>query len=283
MIKMFTKSAIVLTLFACLSSCNNSTYQTTDSGLKYKMAVDADGRTVKMDDFLTLNMLYKAIKNDSVLFNTFTNPQPLNFKFQPSLFNGAINDGLLMMSAGDSAHFVVKASSVYKDQLPPFLAADDELEYVIKMMKLASAEEQQREAAAAQAKQIEKEEGVINTYITDNNLKAEKTESGLYYVIDKPGTGGFPKPGQTVEVHYTGTLLDGSKFDSSKDRDKSFKFPLGQGRVIRGWDEGIPKFQKGGSGKLIIPSPLAYGNRAQGAKIPANSTLVFEIELLDFK
>jgi len=280
---MFTKSILAFTLIVFLSNCNNSTYQTTESGLKYKMAVDADGRTVKMDDFLTLNMLYKASKNDSVLFNTFANPQPLNFKFQPSLFNGAINDGLLMMSAGDSAHFVVKASSVYNDQLPPFLSADDELEYVIKMIKLASADEQQREAAAAQATQLKKEEDLINTYITENNLKTEKTESGLYYVIDEAGSGGFPKPGQTVEVHYTGTLLDGSKFDSSKDRKQPFKFPLGQGRVIKGWDEGIPKFQKGGSGRLIIPSTLGYGNRAQGPKIPANSTLIFEIELLDFK
>ncbi len=280
---MFTNSMLALVLLAFFSNCNNSNYQSTQSGMKYKMVKDADGRTVKMDDFLTLNMLYKATKNDSVLFNTFTNPQPLNFKFQPTLFNGAINDGLLMMSAGDSAHFVVKASSVYKDQLPAFLTADDELEYVIKMIKLSSAEEQQREAAAAQAAQLDKEAGLINKYIADNNLKVEKTESGLYYIIDKPGTGGFPKPGQRVEVHYTGTLLDGSKFDSSKDRDQSFKFPLGQGRVIKGWDEGIPKFQKGGSGKLIIPSPLGYGNRAQGPKIPANSTLVFDIELLDFQ
>jgi len=261
MIKMFTKSAVVLALLVFFS---------------------ADGRTVKMDDFLTLNMLYKASKNDSVLFNTFANPQPLNFKFQPTLFNGAINDGLLMMSAGDSAHFVVKANSVYKDQLPPFLTADDELEFVIKMIKLASAEEQQREQAAAQAAQLKKEAGLIDAYIADNNLKVEQTESGLYYIIDKPGTGGFPKPGQKVKVHYTGTLLDGSEFDSSVDRGP-FEFDLGRGRVIKGWDEGIPKFQKGGSGKLIIPSTLGYGSRPQGPKIPANSTLVFEIELLDFQ
>jgi len=278
-----------------LSNCNSNTaFKTTESGMKYNMITDADGRTVKMDDFLTLNMLYKATKNDSVLFNTFTNPQPLNFKFQPTLFNGAINDGLLMMSAGDSAHFVVKATSVYKDQLPAFLTADDELKYVIKMIKLSTAEEQQKEvaaaqaaqqkeAAAAQAIQLKKEEGILSKYIADNNLKAEKTESGLYYIIDKPGKGGFPKPGQTVKVHYTGTLLDGSEFDSSVGRGTPFEFPLGQGRVIRGWDEGIPKFQKGGSGKLIIPSPLAYGAQAKGPKIPANSILVFEIELLDFK
>jgi len=283
MTKIFT-SIITCTMLLLLSNCNSNTaFKTTESGLKYNMITDSDGRTVKMDDFLTLNMLYKATKNDSVLFNTFTNPQPLNFKFQPTLFNGAINDGLLMMSAGDSAHFVVKASSVYKDQLPNFLTADDELKYIIKMIKLSSAEEQQKEAAAAQAAQLKKEDGLISVYISENNLKVEKTENGLYYIIDKPGQGGFPKPGQSVKVHYTGTLLDGSKFDSSKDRGQPFEFPLGQGRVIKGWDQGIPKFQKGGSGKLIIPSTLGYGNRSQGPKIPANSTLVFDIELLDFK
>jgi len=284
MINNFTKIAMAFLAILFFNNCNNSKgYKTTEKGLQYNMVADTEGRTVKMDDFLTLNMKYGAVKNDSILFNTFTNPQPLNFKFQPTLFNGAINEGLLMMSAGDSAHFKVKASSVYKDQLPAFLQADDELEYVIKMIKLSSAEEQQREAAAAAAGQMKKEESAIQDYLTKNNLKAEKTESGLYYIVNEPGEGGFPEPGQKVEVHYTGTLLDGSKFDSSKDRNQPFQFDLGQGRVIRGWDEGIPKFQKGGSGILVIPSPLGYGNRAQGPKIPANSTLIFEIELLDFK
>lgn len=284
MINLLTKCCLAFIVAACLYACtSSSTYKTTDSGLKYNMLVDADGRKVKMDDFLTLNMLYTATKNDSVLFNTFGNPKPLNFKFQPTLFNGAINDGLLMMSAGDSAHFIVKAETVYKDQLPDFLSAEDDLKYVIKMEKISSAEEQQKEAQSAAAAQIAKEGTAISDYISKNNLKAEQTESGLYYIIDKPGSGGFPEAGKKVKVHYTGTLLDGSKFDSSVGRGKPFEFPLGQGRVIKGWDEGIPKFQKGGSGKLIIPSALGYGNRSQGPKIPANSTLVFEIELIDFE
>jgi len=285
MINLLTKCCLAFIVAACLYACTSSStsYKTTDSGLKYNMLVDAEGRKVKMDDFLTLNMLYTATKNDSVLFNTFGNPKPLNFKFQPTLFNGAINDGLLMMSAGDSAHFLVKAKTVYKDQLPDFLTAEDDLKYVIKMEKISSAEEQQKEAQAAAAAQIAKEGTAISDYISKNNLKAEQTESGLYYIIDKPGTGGFPEAGKKVKVHYTGTLLDGSKFDSSVDRGQPFEFPLGQGRVIKGWDEGIPKFQKGGSGKLIIPSALGYGNRSQGQKIPANSTLVFEIELIDFE
>jgi len=257
-------------------------YKTTESGFEYSFIKDEEGKTAKINDFLTMNMMYTTM-NDSTLFTTFSNTKPLNFKFSENLFRGALNEGLQMMSAGDSASFLVSADKVYGDRLPPFLNSGDKLKYTVKMMKVQDAAEMQKEKNAASAGQRAKDEGLINDYITSNNLKAEKTANGLYYVIDKPGSGGSPKAGQNVKVHYTGTLLDGSKFDSSKDRGKPFEFPIGQGRVIQGWDQGIPLFQKGGSGRLIIPSTLGYGDRGAGAKIPPNSVLVFEIELIDFK
>jgi len=257
-------------------------FKKTETGFEYKMIKDAEGRTVKMGDFLTLNMSFATL-NDSTLFNTFENEEPLNFKFQESLFNGAINDGLMMMSAGDSAQFLVPASKVYGDQLPDFLKADDKLTYTVSMIKIASAAEQQKAQEESMAKQKSIDDEALNTHIQQKGYKAEKTESGLYYVVTKEGNGQFPKAGQKVKVHYTGTLLDGSKFDSSKDRDKEFEFPLGQGRVIKGWDEGIAKFSKGGSGILLIPSDLGYGSRGAGPKIPPNAPLVFEIDLIDFQ
>ncbi len=103
---------------------------------------------------------------------------------------------------------------------------------------------------------------------------------GLKYVDLKVGTGPLPTAGQTVRVHYVGTLLDGTKFDSSRDRGQPFEFPLGEGRVIPGWDEGVKTMRVGGRRKLIVPPALAYGDQGAGDKIPPNATLIFDIELL---
>ena len=97
------------------------------------------------------------------------------------------------------------------------------------------------------------------------------------------GKGQEAKSGDNVSVHYTGTLENGEKFDSSRDRNQPFQFKLGQGRVIQGWDQGVPGMKVGGKRKLIIPASLGYGARGAGPKIPPNSTLVFEVELLEIK
>lgn len=113
------------------------------------------------------------------------------------------------------------------------------------------------------------------------------TASGLQYEDTVPGTGATAQPGRTVRVHYTGWLHDpaapnqrGAKFDSSKDRNDPFDFPLGAGHVIKGWDEGVQGMQEGGTRVLTIPAQLGYGARGAGGVIPPNATLVFEVELL---
>ena len=136
------------------------------------------------------------------------------------------------------------------------------------------------------------EDKLSNTDINQNDQNNKKevamtnkeitTESGLKYIDIALGDGAMPETGDKVVVHYTGTLEDGTKFDSSRDRNRPFEFPLGMGRVIKGWDEGLASMRIGGKRQLIIPANLGYGDRATG-KIPANSTLIFDVELIDIK
>ena len=122
------------------------------------------------------------------------------------------------------------------------------------------------------------EDKAIQDYLTANDLTAEKTAEGLYYIITKEGTGDRANITSTVTVHYRGYLLDGSVFDSSYDRAEKSTVPLAN--VIEGWQLGIPKLKEGGSGKLLIPSKLAYGESGRSNSIiGANEPLVFDIEL----
>ncbi len=159
-----------------------------------------------------------------------------------------------------------------------------------------SLEKYQAEAAAKQLEDAKAKEGEIVDFISNNYPNAVKTASGLYYVITKEGKGPNAKAGQTISADYTGKLLNGTVFDSSVESvaketgtynaqrpyDQKFEFPLGAGRVIPGWDEGFQLMNKGSKATLIIPSNLAYGSRGVGP-IPPNSSLVFDVELIDIK
>ena len=129
------------------------------------------------------------------------------------------------------------------------------------------------------------DKGLIKLQTQENQLIPPTMEqpNGLKIEDIVVGTGAEAAAGSTVSVHYVGTLLNGTKFDSSLDREEPFSFTIGSGSVIQGWEQGIPGMKVGGKSKLTIPSELAYGDRAVGGVIPANSTLVFEVDLLDVK
>ncbi|MEO0899382.1 MAG: FKBP-type peptidyl-prolyl cis-trans isomerase [Bacteroidota bacterium] len=124
------------------------------------------------------------------------------------------------------------------------------------------------------------DEGLIEDFLAENNITAEKTDDGLYYTIEREGTGSRPDFSSTVTVHYEGRLLEnGDVFDSSYARNEKATFSLS--RVILGWQLGIPKLREGGKGTLYIPSELGYGSQGSPPSIPGDAVLIFEVELFD--
>lgn len=139
------------------------------------------------------------------------------------------------------------------------------------------------EEKASPEEQLTADTKKIEDYLSANDITtASTTVSGLHYVMTEEGTGDNPETGQVVSVHYTGKLLDGTKFDSSVDRGEPIVFTLGIGQVIPGWEEGIALFKKGGKGTIFLPSALAYGTTGSGGSIGPNEVLIFDIELVDF-
>jgi FKBP-type peptidyl-prolyl cis-trans isomerase len=212
---------------------------------------------------------------------------------------GFMYEGVLRMAAGDSAVLRVSADSLFGKNLPPQIKAGDFVRFSfasftkeegeIKAAKLkAEMEAKQREAEANKMKQLAEDEATLKSYFTSHNItNAIRTEDGLYYVISQAGTGAIPQAGETVVANYRGKGLDGVIFDSNMDSAfnhmQPFEFPVGQGRVIQGWDKGFSMFKKGTKATLYIPSTLAYGANGAGDRIKPNSCLIFDVELVDIK
>lgn len=259
---------------------NGKKYLSTPSGLMYVINKEGKGSIPANGSTVVVNYTGKLL--NGTVFDSSVDREPIEFAIGTGQVIKGWDEGIALLKEGSSATFVIPSDLAYGEVgagqgiIPPFATLIFDVEL------LSKAEIDAKKKAETESR-IKSEEEQINAYIAAKNLKVVTTASGLRYAITLPASGAKPNVGNKVSVHYTGTLLNGNKFDSSVDRGSPFEFDLGKGRVIKGWDEGIALLNKGSKAIFIIPSALAYGERAMGADIPANSPLVFEVELVDFK
>ncbi len=256
----------------------------TASGIYYVIDKKGNGKHATAADKVKVH--YKGYKLDGSTFDSsYDRGQPVEFPL-----SGVIKgwtEGIPLLEEGGKGTLLIPSSLAYGQNAPPgsTIKANEVLLFDVELIKInpepevieAPVEATPAVGSANSPDPIVQDQ-LMQDFIKKNNLKAQKTASGLYYVIDKKGNGKHATAADQVKVHYKGTLLDGTKFDSSYDRNEPITFPLSG--VIRGWTEGIPLLEEGGQGKLIIPSALSYGTNGAGGVIKANEILVFDVELL---
>ena len=199
-------------------------------------------------------------------------------------------EGIKIMKKGGKARLILPSELAFGErgyrEIPPYTT----IIYDVQVVDIKSKADYEKEEKAEKKKQEDKkanakkaENGLLQKYLKDNKITVKPAPSGLYYIEKVKGTGKKIVAGSKASVHYTGTLLDGKKFDSSRDRGgKPFEVEVGKGNVIKGWDEALQLMSKGGKAIIICPSSLAYGEQEMG-NIPAYSTLVFDMEVVDVK
>ncbi len=234
---------------------------TTESGLQYSEIERGDGPVPEAGDIVTIHYI-AWLEDGTELDNTYETGHPASFFLGQGMVIEGWDEGVALMNQGGKAKLV----------LPPALALGETgsgdglippnatLVFEVELISLY--------------------EGVPEAPTTVEEADYVTTDSGLKYYDFVVGEGASPETGQSVTVHYTGWLEDGTKFDSSLDRGQAFAFTLGRGQVIAGWDEGIATMKVGGRRQLVIPSELGYGEPGYGSVIPPNTTLIFEVELL---
>ncbi|MCR5193193.1 MAG: FKBP-type peptidyl-prolyl cis-trans isomerase [Bacteroidales bacterium] len=290
--------ALIVLTTTILASCGDG-FRKTKSGLEYKFLVQNKGAKQIEVGSIPVGTV-KITLNDSLLPSSETAQR--FWTVDEPRYAGDVNEGLLMMHVGDKAIFRICADSLYKRgaRMPDFYKenAGMILSYEIEITDVvtkAEADEERQNFIEAMREQAAEDDEAIKKYMADNNLKATPETSGLYIIVNKKGKGEPVQIGSTIAVNYTGRLMNGKVFDSSIEKvakennilDPSrkyepFEYQVGATSLIRGWDEGLMNQPAGSSLTLIMPSRLGYGSRENGA-IPANSPLIFDIEIVSVK
>jgi len=231
----------------------------TESGLKYEIIKMGTGEKPVATDKVEVH--YHGTLLDGTVFDSSVDRgQTITFGLNQVIKGWT--EGLQLMPIGSKFKFTIPPELGYGDRNIGSIPANSTLIFEVELFDI--------------------QKPFVDS---DFSIPAEEIvlESGLRYLEHIPGSGDVTTKGNIVVVHYSGFLSDGTKFDSSHDRARPFNFTLGENRVIKGWEEGLLNMKKGGKRTLIIPPDLAYGERGAGGVIPPNATLLFEVELVDFK
>ena len=251
---------------------NSLNVQSTDSGIYYIMEKEGEGGHPDEQSMITAHY-HGTLLNGTIFDSSVERGDPIVFPINRVVKGW--QEAIPMLKKGGKGKFIIPSHLAYGGQAKGKIPANSVLVFDIELVDFT-------DPAAEQKAQAEADDKLIKEYLATNGIKAEMHESGIYYVIEKPGEGTDHPDGSTnITAHYHGTLLNGNIFDSSVERGEPLQFNLG--RVIKGWQIGIPLLKKGGKGTLYIPSALAYGARGAGGVIPPNAVLIFEVELIDFE
>ncbi len=265
----------------------------TASGIYIINTQKGDG--IRMDTGCIVKLQMKvSLIDGKQIFSSYDRPEPLKYTCGNKFDTPGLEEALVKMKKGEKSRVIVPSKMGFGDKgrgviIPPYTT----IVYDVEIVDILSKAESDAERAAAKPQEPKMndqksetakndEAMLLENYLKDNKITVKPNASGLYYIEKTAGTGAQAVAGKKVKVHYTGTLLNGKKFDSSVDRNEPFEFDLGVGQVIKGWDEGIAMMKVGGKATLIIPSSIAYGSRDMGVIAPF-STLVFDVELIEVK
>lgn len=306
------KNSILILAISALIAVACSNERETASGQKFTIVRKGDGKEVDNKKFLILNFLFKDGK-DSTWNDTRKNPYPwITMKQALQRPGDNVLEVIGMLTKGDSAVFKVSAVDIFKKSfrqpsVPPNVDSTSYFSFYVGLADVLDSAQfvKYREDIVAkqnQAMQKHKEEQLgkdtvaIDNFLKTKNMVAKRTSSGLRYIITKPGIGNNAKERQTVKVNYAGYLLDGTHFDTNIEsvakaqglhREggiyKPYDVVIGQHGVIAGWEEALQLLNKGGKMTVYIPSGLAYGSQRAGARIPEDSILAFDLEVVDIK
>lgn len=289
-----------LTVVGLMTGCNSKKFKTTASGLMYRFEItNPQGQPTHDGDIIVGELTLKL--DTTVLLSNVGNPDRIGQVAEHPYFQG-LHEGLLMMHVGEKAVFAFPADSVARflspKQMPPMYqpGAGQMFYYEVTVKELVSSEEQSQEEANFTTEteaRAAAEAGDLAKYIADNNITVKPTQSGLYIVVKKKGNGPKVAAGKGVAIDYTGRLLDGTIFDSSREADmksagkpvngrkfQPLEYVVGSEAFIAGWEEGVMGQPAGTELTLVMPSRLAYGKRGAGQDILPYSPLVFDLTIV---
>jgi len=310
MIKRILTIALLSVAIISNTGCSSNGGFKQTHGISYKIIKDVPGRTARMGDIVEFNF---TVKVDTVpgqalvIVDTRKQGKPQVTRVDTIRQTGDFQAVFPFLSVGDSALVEVSCDTILKTvppnalgNLPKWLKKGNKVVINVAVVSIKSMDEYKKDMEAKQAQMQQEmkakmeqqkpiDDKILQDYFAKNNIKAEKTASGLYYTIQKPGSGPAIAKGQMVSMMYTGKTLDGKAFDSNVDTSvghhgtEPLKWPVGSGQMIPGVDEGAALLKKGAKATLYLPSPLAYGPQSPNPGIAPNSVLIFEVEVMDVK